>query len=198
MIINTGHKKTFYLALFAFVFLSALLRNNTYSQPGYIATDYKSLSIPADTIKKSVSDSIAVDSAKIDYKEALIDSIIKFGKNYLGKPYRYHISNTRRFDCSGYVSFIFSKFGYSLPPSSSGMAYVGEKISKENARKGDLILFKGRSTKSSRVGHVALIIDVDDKGIVMMHSSSRGILIEHYANNDYYKRRYVMCRRLKL
>lgn len=198
MIINTGHKKTFYMAIFAVVFISALLRNNTYSQPGNYIADYKSLQVPADTIKKSVSDSLAIDSLNCEYKEALIDSIIKLGKIYLGKPYRYHITNTRRFDCSGYVSFIFSKFGYSLPPSSSGMAYVGQKISMEKARKGDLILFKGRSTKSSRVGHVALIIDVDDKGIVMMHSSSRGILIEHYANNDYYKRRYVMCRRLKL
>jgi hypothetical protein len=198
MIINTGHKKTLYIAIFAFVFLSSLLRNNIYSQPGYFVKDKSSISIPSDTIKKFANDSIAVDSSKLDFKEALVDSIINLGKNYLGKPYRYHISNTRRFDCSGYVSYIFSKFGYSLPPSSAGMAYVGEKISIDKARKGDLILFKGRSTKSTRVGHVALIIDIDDKGIVMMHSSQRGILIEHYGNLDYYKRRYVMCRRLKL
>lgn len=171
--------------LLTLLFVSAIVISDIYSRPDY-------------TVFTQYNDSIAKDSLKKDsvvYKEAMIDSAIAFGKKFLGLRYRYGGTTEAGFDCSGYVSYLFSKFGYDLPHSSAGMGTVGYPIDIKEARKGDLILFKGRSTRSPRVGHVALIIEADSGNITMMHSCHRGVLIEKYNNSAYYKARYLMCRR---
>lgn len=142
----------------------------------------------------SVLDTIKSDSLA-PYRESLIDSVIAFGKKFLGLRYRYGGYTEQGFDCSGYVSYIFSRFGYSFPRSSPGMATVGYPVDIKSARKGDFIFFKGRSTKSRSVGHVALIIAADSGQITMMHSCQRGVIIEKYNDSQYYKIRYLMCRR---
>jgi murein DD-endopeptidase / murein LD-carboxypeptidase len=145
------------------------------------------------------NDSIARDSVKtVAHREFVIDSVITFGKKFLGLHYKSGGSTPSGFDCSGYVSYLFHKFGYSLPHSSSGMATVGEKIDIKKAKPGDLICFKGRSTKTNRVGHVALIIAADSGQITMMHSCHRGVMIEKYNNSPYYTHRFMMCRRVNL
>ena len=78
------------------------------------------------------------------------------------------------------------------------MATVGEKIDIKKAQKGDFIYFKGRSTKTNRVGHVALIIKADSGQITMMHSCHRGVTLEKYNNSDYYKSRFLMVRHYSL
>ena len=166
--------------------MSAILIPDIYSQPesrGFLP--YES-NVPNDTI---LADSVPV------YKEAMIDSVISFGKTYLGLNYKYGGTTEAGFDCSGYVSFLFSKFGYTFPHSSAGMATVGYEIDYKKARKGDFIYFKGRSTSSSRVGHVALIIAVDSLGVQMLHSNHRGVTIDRYPQMEYYRKRYLMCRR---
>ena len=146
------------------------------------------------------NDSIARDSVKKGaHREFVVDSVITFVKKFLGLRYRSGGSTPSGFDCSGYVSYIFKKFGYTLPHSSSAMSAVGEKIDIKKAKPGDLICFKGRSTKTNRVGHVALIIKADSGQITMMHSACKGgVIIERYNNSPYYTRRFVMCRRVNL
>jgi murein DD-endopeptidase / murein LD-carboxypeptidase len=145
------------------------------------------------------NDSIVSDSVKTTvHRQFVVDSVISFGKKFLGLRYKYGGTTPVGFDCSGYVSYLFHKFGYTLPHSSSEMSTVGQKIDIKQAQAGDLICFKGRSTKSSRVGHVALIIQADSGQITMMHSCHRGVLIEKYNSSAYYKARFMMCRRVNL
>jgi cell wall-associated NlpC family hydrolase len=174
------------LAIFFLIFITAI-----YSQPsmGNLKNE-RELYFPPD--------SVTPDTSKHFYKETLIDSIIELGKTFLGLHYHYGGRTPAGFDCSGYVSYLFGKFGYSLPPSSSGMGYVGEVVPFKEARKGDLILFQGRSTRTKRIGHVALIIGVDSLGVTMMHSDYRGITIDRYPEMPYYRARFVEVRRVKL
>jgi hypothetical protein len=143
-------------------------------------------------------DTIRSDSTAGFYKEEVIDSIIEFGKTFLGLRYRYGGRTPEGFDCSGYVSYLFGSFGYRLPVSSPGMGGVGEEIPYESARKGDLILFKGRNIQSPTIGHVAIIIDVDSLGVVMLHSNRRGVTIDRYPQMEYYGARYLGVRRVPL
>jgi cell wall-associated NlpC family hydrolase len=180
-----------YILNILFIAFMAVLIPNLQSQPrnDYQVNDFilpvKVAPIPTDSVKMG------------NYNEAVIDSVIQFGKKFLGVHYKYSGHTPQGFDCSGYVSYIFGKYGYSFPRSSSGMATVGEKVGIKEARKGDFIYFKGRSTKTNHVGHVALIIEADSGQITMMHSCQRGVLIEKYNSCDYYKRRFLMCRRYK-
>lgn len=120
-----------------------------------------------------------------------IDSIIAFGKTFLNKPYRYKGPSSWEMDCSGYIAFIFSKYGYEIPHSSISIGKIVKKIELTEIKKGDLMFFKGRNLKSNTIGHVSIVVEVENGNIKMMHSCSRGIIIDDYQNLDYYKDRFI-------
>lgn len=124
---------------------------------------------------------------------SLAESIIDFSKNYIGTPYRRGSKGPKSFDCSGFTHFVFKNFGYSLNGSCVTQINQGIKIDKNELKTGDLIFFKGRNSKSSRVGHVGIVISNEGGGNVkFIHASSkRGIRIDELSKSAYYKARYV-------
>ena len=122
----------------------------------------------------------------------LQDEVIQYGKKYIGKPYRYASKGPNSFDCSGYTSFVFKKFGYNLSPSSSGQDQQVPTIRrKEELKKGDLVFFEGRS-HNGRVGHVGIVTDVKSNGeFEFIHAStSRGVIVSK-STEQYYASRYL-------
>src|ERR1700761_4597758 len=87
------------------------------------------------------------------------DSLLQFAESLLGTRYRPGSSDpSRGFDCSGFVSYVFKNFNFSVPRSSTEFASVGETIRLEDARPGDIILFTGTKTyHRHRVGHVGIV-----------------------------------------
>lgn len=126
-----------------------------------------------------------------------VDSVISLGAAYLGKPYRYKGDAPWSLDCSGFISYIYSEFGVKLPKSATAMEGSVNKIDFSQVAKGDILFFKGRDINSRSVGHVALVVNVLDKGVEIMHSCNRGILIEKYPGLDYYNRRFLFAGRIK-
>ena len=95
-------------------------------------------------------------------------------------------------DCSGYVSYLYSKFDIKLPRGAAAQSQYTNPIEREDVRPGDLLFFKGRNARSNRIGHVALVVSVDEDDITMMHSrNSRGIVIEKLNRSAYFSRRLV-------
>jgi cell wall-associated NlpC family hydrolase len=129
----------------------------------------------------------ASNSEKLSFTESIID----YSKNYLGYPYRRGTHGPHSFDCSGFTSFIFKNFGYNLSSGCITQVNQGTKIDKEELKTGDLIFFKGRDTKSSRVGHVGIVISNENGNITFIHACNRGVIIENLDNSPYYKPRYV-------
>ena len=125
-----------------------------------------------------------------------VDIIIAFGKNYLGKPYRYKLTDGRVLDCSGFISYIYGQNGVNLPRSSTALSRVSKKVSLSEIKKGDLIFFKGRNVNSEEVKHVSVVTSVDGDIIEMMHSCNRGIIEEKYNSNRYYTSRFLFAGRL--
>jgi hypothetical protein len=127
-----------------------------------------------------------------------VDSVIDFGRTYLGKPYRYSGGGVPwSLDCSGFISYIYSKFGVKVPKSATAMESAVEKIDLKNVAKGDILFFKGRNSGSNAIGHVALVVDVLESSVQIMHSCSRGIITEEYPGIDYYRSRFLFAGRLK-
>jgi LysM repeat protein len=122
----------------------------------------------------------------------LQDDIIQYGKQYLGKPYRYAGKGPNSFDCSGYTSFVFRKFGYRLDHSSMGQDRQIPTIArKKDLRKGDLVFFEGR-IKSGRIEHVGIVTETFSNGhFKFIHSStSRGVTISS-STEPYFASRYL-------
>lgn len=125
-----------------------------------------------------------------------VDSILIVAKKQLGTPYGYGSNTTNRFDCSGLTRHCYSSVGIELPHSSGAQAKLGEKVHLKDAQKGDLIFFKGRSTRGKGIGHVAIVVSNENGEIHMIHATSRGVIIDHYNKSEYYTRRFVEVRRI--
>jgi cell wall-associated NlpC family hydrolase len=147
-------------------------------------------SVPAVTEVPTVTEESFYDQLPI------VGDVISFARKHLSVRYRSGGTTTRGFDCSGFTRFCFSKFGISLPHSSAAQGNVGQAVEQENAKPGDLILFKGHSSGSSHIGHVGLITEVIGDRIKFIHSAWNGGVRYDYLNADYYQRRFVGVRRV--
>lgn len=125
-----------------------------------------------------------------------VDSIIDLGTAYIGKPYRYMVKGYGSLDCSGFLRHIHGRFGVDLPPSSEAMASKVDPVQLGDVQPGDLLFFKGRDTRSSRVGHVAMVVEAKDGGVRMMHSCHRGIRYDDLGDMAYYRERFIKAGRV--
>ena len=129
--------------------------------------------------------------------DELVADLIDTGKELLGKPYGYRGNLPWRMDCSGFVSYVYSQYGITVPRGSATQARYVKPVKKEDVLPGDLLFFTGRNRGSGRVGHVAMVIDVVDGDLVMMHSTnSRGIIIERLGRSAYFSSRYLSAGRV--
>ncbi|MFO7370926.1 MAG: C40 family peptidase [Bacteroidales bacterium] len=112
-------------------------------------------------------------------------SIVEKAREYLGVNYHYGRSDEQGFDCSGYVRFVYSKFGFTLPHSSSEQYRQSRRIKNRKALPGDLVFFQ---TRGKPIGHVGIYLGDNS----FIHSPSRGrqVSIESL-DSAYYKSRLV-------
>lgn len=141
----------------------------------------------------------AFPSVREANKMALADSVVNYAHRFLGTPYVWAGCSPSGFDCSGFVHYVFSKFGYIIQRSSSGLASAGKPVSFEEASRGDLILFRGTNPADKSVGHVGIVISEQGDSLRFIHASSSkkhpGVVITDYLNSNY-PSRFVGIRRM--
>ncbi len=125
-----------------------------------------------------------------------IESLVSFADKHLHIRYRSGGTSKKGFDCSGFVRYCFSKWDILLPHSSAAQSEKGEQIDLSEARKGDLIFFKGHSSKDSRVGHVGIITEIAPGYVRFIHSAWNGGVRYDLLSADYYQKRFVAIRRM--
>ena len=120
--------------------------------------------------------------------------LLAYADRFLGTKYLMGANGPNRFDCSGFTSYVFRHFGYSLARRASHQIFNGDKVSKNEVRPGDLVFFNGRAI-NGRIGHVGIIYDVKDNGtFTFIHASIKGVR-HNNSTDDYYARRYMgACR----
>ncbi len=120
--------------------------------------------------------------------------LISFAKSYLGTRYVYGGESPSGFDCSGFTYYVFKHFGTKIPRTASkqGLELPGDKLSRSQLQKGDLVFFKTRSGNS--VTHVGIYLGSDQ----FIHSSSpsAGGVIISSMNQSYYKTRFKWGKRV--
>ena len=143
---------------------------------------------------KNYASNLVVDSildSVLIAKRLIAEEIIDYSKQFIGKSYRRGSKGPNAFDCSGFTYFVFKNFGYSLNSSCITQVEQGIKIDKEELKKGDLIFFKGRNSKSNHIGHVGIVVSNDMGNITFIHACNRGVIIDELNKSSYYKPRYV-------
>jgi cell wall-associated NlpC family hydrolase len=88
-----------------------------------------------------------------DAERAFGHSVVSYARHFLGIPYRWGGSSpSSGFDCSGFVRFVYRRFGISLPHSTWGDLTHGYRVARHSLRAGDLVFFYGASHVGIYVG----------------------------------------------
>ena len=112
------------------------------------------------------------------------EDIVAYAKKFLGYKYVYGASGPNSFDCSGFTSYVYKHFGYSLNRTSGGQRSNGTGVSKSNLEPGDILCFSG---------HVGIYIG----GNKFIHAAnpSKGVIISSLSES-YYVKTYITARRI--
>ncbi|MEM9918018.1 MAG: C40 family peptidase [Bacteroidota bacterium] len=141
------------------------------------------------------SDSQSRVSKGSEKHSSLRGNVVSYAKKFKGVKYKYAGQSPRAgFDCSGFTSYVLNHFELGIPRSSTAQAAAGRKISLSQTKPGDLIFFskKGRGNKAN---HVALVVENQRDGVVVIHSTtSRGVIVQNISNSSYWKPKIMFAR----
>ena len=129
-----------------------------------------------------------IDPSQMGQGQAIAD----FALQFVGYPYVYGGSSPSGFDCSGFTSYVYKQFGYSINRTASAQLDNGYAVSMSELQPGDLVMFKKGST-SKRATHVGLYIG--NNQFVHASTSSVGVIISGMSE-AYYTTGFVGGRRL--
>jgi|JI91814BRNA_FD_contig_31_6454137_length_873_multi_3_in_0_out_0_2 cell wall-associated NlpC family hydrolase len=181
------------------VVAQARKQSNNPNQTVQNVTTYKDQN---ETKSFSVMDAKEVKLPEIESKNVeiieldltLADEIVNLAKENIGIKYRSGGTSATGMDCSGMVYATFKKKDITVPRSSGDLARHGYKISKGEARPGDLIFFKtnGRSV----INHVGIVTEITENDIKFVHASvHRGVIISSLSE-AYYTKAFVQINRV--
>lgn len=143
---------------------------------GYIRGDYVSFTEP--------------DPSQAPAAGSIGEQIVAFAEQFLGTPYVWAGSSPSGFDCSGFVSYVFKNFGYTVNRTAASMYTNGVAVDKSELQIGDAVFF---ASSSESIGHVGFYIGDGE----FIHSSSGcGYVTISGLDESYYSRMYVGARRI--
>ena len=135
---------------------------------------------------------VLVDEAEAT-KASLGQEIADYALQFVGYPYVYGGSSPSGFDCSGFTSYVYRQFGYSLNRSAASQLSNGTPVSMSELQPGDLVLFKKSGTGSKAASHVGLYIG--NNQFVHASTSTVGVIVSSLSE-AYYTTGFVGGRRI--
>lgn len=132
--------------------------------------------------------------ARADEMNYFTEQLLNVAGDYKGTRYVWGGMSRSGMDCSGFVKTAYDQFNVNLPRTSREMAAVGTRVTKENAKPGDLIFFRNDGKKV--INHVGIVVEATEGEIKFIHSSSsRGVIVSS-TNEAYYKRGFAQINRV--
>ena len=140
-------------------------------------------------IAKKEEHTISEESTK------MISDLLSEAHRYIGRPYVHGAKGPKAFDCSGFTSYVYRQFGYTISPSSRAQYSEGTNVERNDLRKGDLVFFTSRRS-GKNVGHVGIVVSADNESgdFKFIHASVKGVKVSDF--EGYYLGRYVGARRI--
>ena len=144
-------------------------------EEGYISAEFTEVVDPSELVQSSKG-----------------QEIVNYAMQFLGYPYVYGGSSPRGFDCSGFTSYIYKQFGYSISRTCSGQLDNGVPVSMSELQPGDIVIFK-KGNANTRATHVGLYIGNNQ----FIHASTAkvGVIISKLSD-AYYTTGFVGGRRI--
>ena len=177
-------------------------RRSATPSSGRQASAPEAVSGQTDSLRQELTAPVGENSGKISPQPAPEpsepDQLIAYARSYLGTPYKLGATGPKEFDCSGFTSYVFRHFGYSLTAYSAAQFREGREVaSYADLQKGDLVFFGKRGNVRS-IGHVGIVVSIErEKGsFTFIHASaSRGVTLDS-SSQAYFMMRYIGARRI--
>jgi cell wall-associated NlpC family hydrolase len=154
--------------------------------------------LAADNTRNGDKPLIITGPGVIDTKNINPEDVVRFAETLVGTPYVYGSTDPKvGFDCSGFITHVFSKFNIKVPRSSIDFTDVKHAIPVEKAKRGDIILFTGTNPQERHVGHMGIVVSNSGGELKFIHSSSgkaHGVTISPL--KGYYEGRFVKTLRV--
>ncbi len=116
--------------------------------------------------------------------------IAAYALNYLGSPYKWGGNSPAvGFDCSGFVNYVFSQFGYTTSRVANDVTQDGIHVDPKDMQPGDVLCFY---SGNGYVGHVGIYIG--DDTFVHAANSSAGVVTTPLSDGYYASRGYEVRR----
>jgi cell wall-associated NlpC family hydrolase len=152
--------------------------------------------IAANTTQAISTESVAVDpgTTTVSAEDPSIPAppparytgVVGIAMQYLGVPYVWGGMSPSGFDCSGFVAYVYSQVGVSLPHHAASQYGYGVAVSRDQLAPGDLVFFDG-------LGHVGMYIG----GGQFIHAPHTGDVVKISSLYDsWYASNYVGARRI--
>lgn len=122
-----------------------------------------------------------IDAAAYQASYSKGQEIADFALQFKGYPYVHGGSSPSGFDCSGFTSYVYKQFGYSINRTCSGQLDNGTPVSMSELQPGDIVIFK-KGNSSSRATHVGLYIGNNQ----FIHASTAKVGVIINKLSDYY------------
>ena len=129
------------------------------------------------------------------------DSIVRLALRQVGTPYVWAGTSPRTgFDCSGFITYVFSQFGVATPHATALLIDAGRPVPRAQAQPGDIVVFTGTAEGSTTPGHAGIIISaLGETPLRFVHASSArresGVKVSQVENSGY-ERRFMQVRRV--
>ena len=117
-------------------------------------------------------------------------AVVYEAKRWIGTPYRYGGTGRDGVDCSGFVSRMYAKAGFTLPRTERDMYYSGSAVSLQKARPGDLVFFQ--NTAGRGITHVGIYMGREE----FIHASTARGVITSTLRDGYYHQHFAGLRKV--
>lgn len=140
---------------------------------------------------KGTNGYVSTSYMKLSSGSAQGEQIVATAKTYLGTPYVYGDSKPGGFDCSGFMYYLYTSYGYNIyRTASTQFKNDGVPVDKANLKPGDLVFF---SSSTDPISHVGMYIG---NGEFIHASSGAGAVVISRLDSSYYTRYYAGARRI--
>ncbi len=139
------------------------------------------------------------EEPEVDKASVIAENLTEFAANFLGRRYVWGATGPKNFDCSGFTSYVFRNQGIELPRTSRMQYTQGEKVDRSDLKAGDLMFFSSPRSGKGTVGHVGIVVSVDEEtnAVTFIHASTKkGITYQKFPDGGYYSRNYIGAKRV--
>jgi Cell wall-associated hydrolases (invasion-associated proteins) len=153
---------------------------------------YQASAPVVNTIKTVSTGSTGTTTTASSSGSALGQQIANFALQYVGYPYSWGGKSPETgFDCSGFVYYVYSQFGYTLNRVACDQAQNGVHVDPNDLQPGDVLCFY--SNDNYYIGHTGIYIG--NNKFVHASTSTTGVIITelggYYFTRGYEARRIV-------